>query len=103
MSGYRTPYYNGLIGNAAYSRHLYGEAADIFVDHQPKDGMMDDLNRDGKLDWKDAKVLCRIIEGLCDTKSYEPFIGGLGAYEKTPYHGPFIHVDVRGCKARWGK
>jgi hypothetical protein len=103
MSGYRTPYYNRAIGNVTYSRHMWGEAADIFVDHRPKDNLMDDLNRDGTVDWKDAKVLCRIIEGLCGTESYEPFIGGLGAYEKTPSHGPFIHVDVRGCRARWGK
>ena len=30
MSGYRTPYYNGAIGNVRYSRHVWGGAADIF-------------------------------------------------------------------------
>ena len=103
MSGYRTPYYNRLLGNSSYSRHLYGEAADIFVDHQPEDNMMDDLNRDGKLDWTDAKVLCGIIERLYGTRPYEKFIGGLAAYEKTPYHGPFVHVDVRGAQGQVGK
>ena len=32
MSGYRTPYYNKAIGNVKYSRHIYGGAADIFID-----------------------------------------------------------------------
>ena len=31
MSGFRTPFYNKAIGNPTqYSRHLYGDAADIF-------------------------------------------------------------------------
>ena len=28
-------------------------------------------------------------------------IGGLGVYGSTSAHGPFIHVDVRGTRARW--
>ena len=32
MSGYRTPHYNMAIGNVKYSRHVWGGAADIFVD-----------------------------------------------------------------------
>lgn len=35
MSGYRTPYYNKAIGNVRYSRHLWGDAADIFIDENP--------------------------------------------------------------------
>jgi len=27
--------------------------------------------------------------------------GGLGVYGSNAAHGPFIHVDVRGSKARW--
>lgn len=102
LSGYRTPYYNRLIGNVKYSRHLWGGAADIFIDENPMDGMMDDLNGDGKINWKDAEILYDIIDNLYGLKRYKPFIGGLARYKKTPSHGPFVHVDVRGFRARWG-
>ncbi|MFC2174186.1 magnesium/cobalt transporter CorA [Acidobacteriota bacterium] len=103
MSGYRTPYYNRKIGNVKYSRHMWGGAADIFVDESPKDGMMDDLNKDGVIDYRDASVLYDIIDGLYGKRFYAPFIGGLGRYKKTSDHGPFVHVDVRGFRARWGE
>lgn len=102
LSGYRTPYYNHLIGNVKYSRHIYGGAADIFIDEYPKDNMMDDLNRDGKIDFMDAKVLYKLIDSLYGKSFYERFIGGLGRYKKVKTHGPFVHVDVRGFRARWG-
>ena len=47
MSGYRTPFYNKAIGNVQYSRHVWGGAADFYIDQSPKDGVMDDLNKDG--------------------------------------------------------
>jgi uncharacterized protein YcbK (DUF882 family) len=102
MSGYRTPYYNKLIGNVKYSRHLWGGAADIFIDEHPEDGMMDDLNGDGRIDCHDAAVLYDIIDQMYGKPWYERFLGGLGRYEKTNSHGPFVHVDVRGFRARWG-
>lgn len=102
MSGFRTPYYNRSIGNVKYSRHIYGGAADIFIDEQPRDGMMDDLNRDGKIDVYDAGVLYSLIDKLYGTNAHQQFIGGLGRYKKTSNHGPFVHVDVRGFRARWG-
>src|SRR5262249_42447969 len=68
MSGYRTPYYNRAIGNlTTYSRHLWGDAADIFIDANPQDGEMDDLNRDGIVDFRDTKVLYNMVNTL-----YEP-------------------------------
>lgn len=101
MSGYRTPCYNGAIGNVKYSRHMWGSAADIFVDRDPKDGVMDDLNRDGLIDIRDAGVLYEIVDDVdCDSQ-YRCFVGGLGKYRKTAARGPFIHVDVRGYRARW--
>ncbi|MDF2177619.1 D-Ala-D-Ala carboxypeptidase family metallohydrolase [Aliiglaciecola sp. CAU 1673] len=101
MSGYRTPYYNKSIGNTKNSRHQWGGAADIYIDESPKDGTMDDLNKDGKIDVKDAQVLYDLVEGHFDVPGYRPMIGGLGIYRANAYRGPFIHVDVRGAKARW--
>jgi len=102
MSGYRTPYYNKAIGDVKYSRHIYGGAADIFIDENPEDGMMDDLNKDGKIDYKDAVIIYDIIDAMYGRPWYEIFIGGLGRYRRTTSHGPFVHVDVRGFRARWG-
>lgn len=101
MSGYRTPYYNKAIGNVKYSRHVYGGAADFFIDENSKDDMMDDLNRDGKIDFKDAAIIYEIIDELYGKKFYARLTGGLARYKKTSYHGPFVHVDVRGFRARW--
>jgi hypothetical protein len=102
MSGYRTPSYNKAIGNVKYSRHMWGGAADIFIDEEPKDGRLDDLNRDGKIDYRDAAVIYDLIDDLYGDPLYAPFVGGLGRYKKTAAHGPFVHVDVRGFRARWG-
>lgn len=102
MSGYRTPFYNKAIGNVKYSRHVYGGAADIFIDDDPRDGMMDDLSGDGIVDYRDAEILYEIIDDLYGSKWYRHFVGGLARYKKTPAHGPFVHVDVRGFRARWG-
>jgi hypothetical protein len=102
MSGYRTPHYNAAIGNVRYSRHVWGGAADIFIDEDPRDGTMDDLNRDGRIDLQDAAVLYDVIDDLYGRPWYAPFLGGLARYRKTQAHGPFVHVDVRGFRARWG-
>jgi hypothetical protein len=101
MSGYRTPHYNKAIGNVKYSRHLWGGAADIFLDGDD-DGMMDDLNNDGRIDYRDADVVYEIIDRMYGRPWYERFLGGLAKYRKTSSHGPFVHVDVRGVRARWG-
>ena len=102
MSGYRTPYYNQAIGNVKYSRHLYGDAADIFIDQSPQDEVMDDLNKDGKIDHQDAEVIHEIIDQMYGKPWYTLFLGGLAAYAETQSHGPFVHVDTRGFHARWG-
>lgn len=101
MSGFRTPFYNRAIGNTtAFSAHLYGAAADIFVDTND-DVYMDDLDGDGEVTVEEAQILASVVESLTDETWYRPFIGGLGIYGPAPHRGPFIHVDVRGEIARW--
>ena len=99
MSGYRTPAYNSSLGNVSYSLHQWGAAADIFIDEN-EDGVMDDLNSDGLSDIHDAEVLYRLVDDAAQSES-QGLIGGLGKYPSTASHGPFVHVDVRGRKARW--
>jgi len=97
MSGFRTPFYNKAIGNVGFSQHQWGRAADIFID-KDKNGRMDDLNKDKRIDKKDATFLFQMLDRLSKESS---LIGGLGAYGPSSAHGPFIHVDVRANKARW--
>lgn len=100
MSGYRTPWYNQAIGNGQYSRHVWGGAADIFIDTNGN-GRMDDLNGDGRIDMRDAQILLDIIEDLYETRKHQRLHGGLGLYGPRPHRGPFVHVDARGHEARW--
>ena len=101
MSGFRTPAYNAAIGNTTvYSRHLYGDAADVFVD-EDGDGVMDDLDGDGAVTRADAEWLAALVEGFEPEPWYGPLVGGLGIYDANAAHGPFVHVDVRGERVRW--
>lgn len=101
MSGFRTPDYNGPGGDgrSGVSRHMYGDAADVFVDND-RNGRMDDLNGDGKVDHRDARVILESVERV--ERRYPALSGGVGVYRATASHGPFAHVDVRGWRARWG-
>jgi hypothetical protein len=102
MSGFRTPSYNAGGGNtggrAGLSRHMYGDAADIYIDNDGN-GTMDDLNRDGRVDLRDSRF---IEESVNRVESAHPeLIGGAGVYVACCGHGPFIHIDTRGYRARW--
>ena len=102
MSGYRTPYYNAKIGNeTSYSRHLYGDAMDIYIDAD-RDGKMDDVNRDGRVDTSDARFLLRVAEKIDESQEWGWLKGGAGVYHANAAHGPYIHVDARGYAVRWG-
>lgn len=101
MSGYRTPYYNRTIGNVPHSRHVWGGAADLYIDEAPADGKMDDLNKDGRIDRADARWLADFINGMSQRGAFGKRVGGIGVYGSTSAHGPFVHVDVRGTRARW--
>lgn len=102
MSGFRTPQYNergvGAGGRAQNSRHQYGDAADVFVDNDGNGGM-DDLNGDGRVNTADARWLAQVVEEV--EQAHPALTGGVGIYSATNAHGPFVHVDVRGTKARW--
>ena len=102
MSGFRTPRYNHSGGNTAgranLSRHMYGDASDIFVDND-RNGNMDDLNRDGRVNERDAEVVAQAAERV--ERKYRALVGGIGVYSACCGHGPFTHIDVRGFRARW--
>ena len=103
MSGFRTPQYNaqgvGAGGRASDSRHQYGDAADVYVVNGDRE-WMSDLNGDGRVDTKDARVLAAAAERV--EQRHPDLVGGIGVYTATSAHGPFVHIDVRGKRARWG-
>jgi len=102
MSGFRTPQYNAgggdPRGRAALSRHMYGDANDIFIDNDGN-GQMDDLNHDGRVNIADAKVVQDAVNRV--ERAHPSLIGGCGIYSGTSAHGPFTHIDTRGYPARW--
>jgi len=103
MSGFRHPFYNmqgvGAGGRALDSRHIHGDAADVFVDDDG-DGVMDDLDGDGRITVKDGDVIVAAVEQV--ERAYPWLTGGMGRYTETHAHGPFVHIDVRGRPVRWG-
>jgi hypothetical protein len=104
MSGFRTPEYNvqgvGEGGRARDSRHQYGDAADVFVDNEGR-GRMDDINHDGRVDYRDARVIRDAVDRV--EAAHPELVGGVGVYKGNSVHGPFAHVDARGVRARWGR
>lgn len=102
MSGFRTPQYNSGVGDtdgrASLSRHMYGDAADIFIDNDGN-GAMDDLNKDGRVNIADAMFIREAAARV--ERAHPSLIGGIGVYSATSAHGPFTHIDTRGYSARW--
>lgn len=104
MSGFRTPEYNrqGVGkrgGRAEDSRHQYGDAADVYVDNNLS-GRMDDLNHDGRVDLRDARIIRAAVDRV--EAEHPDLVGGVGLYHATRAHGPFVHIDTRGERVRWG-
>lgn len=103
ISGFRTPEYNAGGGNTggrgALSRHMYGDAMDWYVDND-RNGSNDDLNRDGRVNKEDARVIGQAAERV--EKKYPELVGGIGLYNPTGAHNGFVHIDTRGYRARWG-
>jgi uncharacterized protein YcbK (DUF882 family) len=102
LSGFRTPSYNAKGGDprgrAKLSRHMYGDAADVYIDNDGNDSM-DDLNRDGRVNIRDSQFFCEAVSRV--EQKYPELIGGCGVYPGTGSHGPFVHIDTRGYRARW--
>jgi uncharacterized protein YcbK (DUF882 family) len=102
MSGFRTPQYNvgggDPRGRAALSRHMYGDAADIFIDDDGN-GAMDDFNHDRRINIRDVQVILAAVDRV--EREHPELIGGAGVYVANSGHGPFIHIDTRGFRARW--
>jgi hypothetical protein len=102
MSGFRTPAYNEQGGDprgrGELSRHMWGDAADVWVDNDG-DGAMDDLNGDERVDMDDSREIAAAAERVEDR--YPALAGGIGPYPACCGHGPFTHVDARGSRARW--
>ena len=89
-SGFRTPLHNGNVeGSAFNSRHQYGDALDVAFD---ADG-------DGRFTAFDAQVAAAMTEMV--EKRHPELVGGLGRY--TSGREPYVHIDVRGKRARWWK
>ncbi|GLC26092.1 hypothetical protein [Roseisolibacter agri] len=102
MSGFRTPQYNtgggDPRGRAGLSRHMFGDAADIWIDNDG-DGRMDDLNGDRRIDIRDSEALRAIVDRV--EQAHPELVGGVGIYPGNAAHGPFTHIDTRGYRARW--
>lgn len=98
MCGFRTVARQRSSGAGHQSAHMYGGAADVYVDAD-NNGTMDDLNHDGASDSKDARVLIACVEEL--EQRHPELVGGAGWYRRTRRRGPFIHTDVRGERTRW--
>lgn len=98
-SGFRTPAHNQAVrgeGSARDSRHQFGDAADVFIDHTGS-GRMSDLNGDRKVNFADVKMILDAVERV--EARYPELVGGTGLY--TGRSGQFAHIDVRGVRARW--
>lgn len=103
ISAFRTPYYNAhggsTAGRGSVSRHMYGDALDFYVDNDG-DGRMDDLNGDGHITVADGRVIAEAAERV--EQKYPKYVGGIGVYNPNPgAHSGFVHIDVRGYRARW--
>jgi hypothetical protein len=103
ISGFRTPSYNAHGGNTggrgSFSRHMYGDAMDLYIDND-RDGAMDDLDGDGRVDRADARIIADAANRV--EQRYPEYVGGIGIYGVNPgAHSGFVHIDTRGYRARW--
>ncbi len=100
ISMFRAPAYNRSVGSNAYGRHIYGDAFDFYIDLE-NDGKASDLNRDRRLDRRDAYPIVALLEDLQDDGKIP--MGGIGIYNTAGGdHEVTMHLDMRGHRATWG-
>ncbi len=100
ISGFRTPAYNAEIGNeTGFSLHLYGSASDFWIEGWPDNELIDDLDRNKRIDVYDAEYIIDVTRGL--EAAGIVAVGGASAYRWISTHGPFVHLDTRGSAAVW--
>jgi hypothetical protein len=89
-SGFRAPEHNRRIQRAARdSQHQYGDAADVAID----------ANGDGKITAIDSRMVGLAVE-IVELK-HPDLVGGLGIYTSGHSSTNYVHIDVRGRRARW--
>ena len=106
--GFRPPEFNlGTILSdgeetlkAPFSQHQYGRAVDIIIDADG-DLVMDDINKDGKIDIYDSAQILHYVN-ILDRKyrsQKDAKLGGAGIYTHHDFKGrvqtPYIHIDTR--------
>jgi hypothetical protein len=100
-SCFRTPYYNRRIGGSSFSRHIYGDAADVMID-EDGDEVCDDINGDGRVDELDGLVIGQAARRVANP----PLVpeGGIGVYGFIGKDScrSYCHFDGRGYITRWG-
>jgi hypothetical protein len=101
VSVYRSPYFNKKLGNNTdLSRHLFGDAADIYIDNSGNE-WMDDLNGDGKSNIYDSNILFDLAVKFDQKEEFSQLQGGLSSYKGNGIRGPFLHIDSRGFHVSW--
>lgn len=101
VSIYRSPYFNKKLGNNTdLSRHLFGDAADIYIDNTGNQ-WMDDLNGDGKSNIEDSNILFDLAVKFDQKEKFSQLQGGLCSYKGNGVRGPFLHIDSRGFHVSW--
>ena len=48
-------------------------------------------------------VVANVAEALSKSGPQKWPAGGVAVYEANAAHGPFVHIDSRGYRARWGR
>jgi hypothetical protein len=110
--GFRSPHYN--LGahdedgdktlKSSFSIHMYGLALDIIVD-EDHDMVIDDLNKDGRIDHDDAMELRKYVDELDRTLRDQgsDLVGAAFTYRHHDYwergeyaQTPYVHFDARG-------
>jgi len=89
-SGFRAPEHNRRVRRAASdSQHQYGDAADVAID----------ANGDGRITAIDSRMVGLAVE-IVELK-HPDLVGGLGIYTSGHSSTNYVHIDVRGRRARW--